>query len=283
MTHNKLNMFMLVATVALLAVGRFGATTDADEQSEVEVPPDSKQEPSAVAAGPPLPEMVVIPAGSFQMGCVSGIDCDDDEKPVQSVSIESFEMSKYEVTFEEYDVFTDATGRKRVNDRGWGRGRRPVINVYWEDAVAYTQWLSSQTGKNYRLPSESEWEYAARAGSTTKYSWGNDIGVNRANCYSCGSQWDNKQTAPVGSFSANAWGLHDMHGNVKEWVQDCWSRNYKGTPADGSAWDTEGCIYRRLRGGAWLSLPRNLGSAARNLEFPCYQSRFLGFRVVRSF
>ncbi len=303
MRHNKLNKFMLIAMVALLAVGRFGATTDADEQSVVEVPSDSEQKPSAVDAGPPFPEMVMIPAGSFQMGCASGIGCNDSAKPVHSVRIASFEMSKYEVTFEEYDAFTDATGRERADDRGWGRGRRPVINVYWDDAVAYTQWLSSQTGENYRLPSEAEWEYAARAGSPTKYSWGDSIGVNRANCYSCGSQWDNKQTAPVGSFGANSWSLHDMHGNVREWVQDCWNDDYEGAPADGSAWESGECDRRVFRGGSWLTEPSLLGSVRREAtrtvvfrdlrrlgrsisiegSYMPYRSGLLGFRVVRSF
>ena len=145
------------------------------------------------------PEMVVIRSGRFRMGCVSGIDCYGNEVPVHVVSISSFEMSKYEVTFVEYDRFTKATGRERADDEGWGRGRRPVINVSWYDASAYVAWLSSQTGKHYRLPSEAEWEYAARAGSTTAYSWGNEIGVNRANCDGCGTvggilrrqlQWD---------------------------------------------------------------------------------------------
>ena len=137
----------------------------------------------------PIPEMVVIPAGSFQMGCVSGIDCGSDEKPVHEVKIDSFALSKYEVTFEEYDAFTDATGRERAADSGWGRGRRPVINVSWYDAMAYTAWLSEQTGKTYCLPSEAEWEYAARAGTETVYSWGDDIGTNRANCDGCASLW----------------------------------------------------------------------------------------------
>jgi len=170
---------MLIATVALFAgflssqSPNAQAGTDVDEQSEVEVPPDSKQEFSAADAGPPLPEMVVIPAGSFQMGCVSGSEhCHSDEKPVHEVKIDSFALSKYEVTFEEYDAFTDATGRERADDEGWGRGRRPVINVSWRDAVAYTHWLSDQMGKTYRLPSEAEWEYAARAGTETVYSWG---------------------------------------------------------------------------------------------------------------
>ncbi len=231
----------------------------------------------------PMPEMVVIPAGSFQMGCVSGIDCYDREKPVHSVRIASFEMSKYEVTFEEYDAFTDATGRERADDEGWGRGRRPVINVYWDDAVAYTHWLSSQTGKNYRLPSESEWEYAARAGSTTMYSWGNDIGRNRANCDGCGSQWDAVKTAPEGSFSANRWGLYDMHGNVWEWVQDCWNDNYRGAPADGSAWESGNCYRRVVRGGSWGKEPSGLRSASRFQNTAESRNFYIGFRVVRSF
>ena len=224
----------------------------------------------------PMPEMVVIPAGSFRMG-KSGTYA---TVPVHSVRIASFEMSKYEVTFEEYDAFTDATGRERADDEGWGRGRRPVINVSWHDAVAYTQWLSSQTGEHYRLPSEAEWEYAARAGSTTLYSWGNDIGRNRANCYGCGSQWDRKQTAPVGSFNANRWGLHDMHGNVKEWVQDCWNYNYRGAPTDGSAWESGECSDRVKRGGS--SHEGNIHSSERYYN-TLINFGYIGFRVVRSF
>ena len=200
-------------------------------------------------------EFVLVPAGQFRRGCVSGLDCYHRERPVRTVRVGSFELSKYEVTFEEYDRFTAATGRARADDVGWGRGRRPVIYVSWEDAVAYTRWLSEQTGERYRLPSEAEWEYAARAGSVTKYSWGNEIGHNRANCDGCGSQWDKKQTAPVGSFGANRLGLHDMHGNVLEWVQDCWNGSYRGAPADGSAWVTGDCSQRVLRGGLLESRP----------------------------
>ena len=197
----------------------------------------------------PMPEMVTIPAGSFLMGV--DYTFHNYAQPIHTVWIRLFALSKYEITFEEYDAFTDATGRERADDAGWGRGRRPVINVSWEDAVAYTKWLSSQTGGYYRLPSEAEWEYAARAGSRTTYSWGNDIGVNRANCDGCGSQWDNEMSAPVGSFEANRWGLYDMHGNVAEWVQDCWNWDYKGAPADGSAWESGDCSERVLRSGSW--------------------------------
>ena len=227
-------------------------------------------------------EMVVIPAGSFRMGCVSGRDCHDDEHPVHEVQVESFELGKYEVTFEEYDQFTAATGRDWATGKGWGRGRRPVIHVSWEDAVAYTRWLSEQTGKRYRLPSAAEWEYAARAGTVTKYSWGNEIGRNRANCYGCGSQWGGKQTAPVGSFGPNGWGLHDMHGNVWEWVQDCWNGSYRGAPADGSAWESGVCSRRVLRGGAWTSNPRSLRSADRLRDTTSIRHHTIGFRVART-
>ena len=231
---------------------------------------------------PILPEMVVIPGGRFQMGCVSGKNCQGYEKPVHEVRVASFALSKYEVTFEEYDRFTAATGRKLAADRGWGLGRRPVIHVSWTDAVAYAEWLSDQTGERYRLPSEAEWEYAARAGSATKYSWGNQIGRNRANCDGCGSQWDGEKTAPVGSFSPNAWGLHDMHGNVWEWVQDCWNDSYQGAPTDGSAWTSGDCKRRVLRGGSWNYFPVILRAALRLRITTGARYFSSGFRVART-
>ncbi|MCY4513844.1 MAG: SUMF1/EgtB/PvdO family nonheme iron enzyme, partial [Candidatus Tectomicrobia bacterium] len=212
-----------------------------------------------LTSGGKAPEMVVIPAGSFRMGCVSGLDCESDEKPVHTVTIpQPFAVSKYEVTFSNWEACVSGGGCKgyRPTDRDWGRGRRPVINVSWNDAKEYVDWLSSQTGQPYRLLTEAEWEYAARAGATTKYSWGNDIGRSRANCDGCGSPWDDSQTAPVGSFGANAFGLHDMHGNVLEWVEDCWNGSYSGAPSNGSAWLRGNCERRVLRGGSWYNLPR---------------------------
>ena len=209
------------------------------------------------------PEMVVIPGGSFRMGCLSNdSDCFDDEKPVHPVTIaRPFAVSVHEVTFEDYDRFTYPN---KVDDEGWGRGRRPVINVSWDDAKEYVTWLSSETGAEYRLLSEAEWEYAARAGSTMKYSWGNTIGTNRANCYVefCGDSWE--YTAPVGSFAPNAFGLYDMHGNVWEWVEDCWNDTYSGAPADGSVWWSGDCAKRVLRGGSWVSGPGDLRAANRD-------------------
>ena len=229
------------------------------------------------------PELVVVPAGRFRMGCVSGRGCQDDEQPVHEVQVGSFALGVYEVTFEEYERFARATGRDRPNDWGWGRGGRPVINVSWRDAQAYAAWLSRETGEAYRLPSESEWEYAARAGSTTRYSWGQDIGRNRANCRGCGSRWDGDETAQVGSFAANGWGLHDMHGNVWEWVEDCWHENYARAPRAGSAWTSGGdCGRRVLRGGSWLNVPAFLRSALRNSIDAGARVGSLGFRVSRT-
>ena len=241
-------------------------------------------ENGSVAPVPLKPEMVVIPAGEYRRGC--RLDCGEylaTAKPVRKVRVESFELGKTEVTFEEYDRFTAATGREPVYDSGWGRGRRPVMHVSWEDAVAYTRWLSEQTGERYRLPSEAEWEYAARSGTKKKkYSWGNEIGRNRANCDGCGSQWDNKQTAPVGSFPPNRWGLHDMHGNVREWVQDCWNGYYQGAPADGTAWASGDCSLRVLRGGSWDGFPRHLRSAHRYRNTTTNRIHRDGFRVART-
>ena len=226
----------------------------------------------------PIPEMVVIPAGSFKMGS-NQVSFGD---PVHEVKIDSFALSKYEVTFEEYDAFTDATGRERADDEGWGRGR-PVINVSWYDAMMYAEWLSEQTGDRYRLPSEAEWEYTARAGSTTKYSWGNEIGRNRANCKGCGSVWGGERSALVGSFSANKWGLHDMHGNVIEWVLDCWNEYYEGAPTDGFAWLSGDCSKRVVRGGSWNARPGSLHSANRGFVDISNRMRWVGFRVAWSF
>ena len=194
-----------------------------------------------------------------------------------------FALGRYEVTFDEYERFVRAAGRGRPDDEGWGRGRRPVINVSREDATAYAAWLSAETGLRYRLPSEAEWEYAARAGTETRYSWGNAIGRNRANCFLCGSRWDREQTAPVGSFAANAWGLHDLHGNVWEWVEDCWHDSYRGAPADGRAWTTSGdCGHRVSRGGSFTGIPWFLRAAYR-LQFSAgVRSGHIGFRVART-
>ena len=200
------------------------------------------------------PEMIVVPAGRFTMGSPES-EGDESEHPQHTVTIATpFAVAKFELSFDEWDACA-AHGdcAQHVSDSGWGRGRRPAINVSWNDAQTYVKWLSRITGKPYRLLSEAEYEYAARAGAETKYPWGDEIkldGKAMANCDGCGSQWDGKKTAPVGSFAPNGFGLYDMVGNVWEWTEDCWNDNYEGAPADGSARTSGDCIRRVVRGGS---------------------------------
>jgi formylglycine-generating enzyme required for sulfatase activity len=231
------------------------------------------------------PEMVVLPAGSFVMGSPSsenGHAGDEDPQHVVTIA-KPFAVSKYALTFDEWDTcvaYGDCD--PRVSDSAWGRGRRPVINVSWDDAQSYVRWLSRVTGKAYRLLSEAEYEYATRAGTQTAYPWGDDIGKSNANCAGCGSQWDGRQTAPVGSFVPNRFGLYDMVGNVVAWVEDCSHDNYRGAPPDDSAWITGDCSSRVLRGGSWDSYPQNLRSAYRIRNAPGFRSSYDGFRVGRT-
>ena len=229
------------------------------------------------------PWMVVVRAGEYMMGSSEGVA---GEEPRHRVRIgEAFAVGKYEVTFGEWDACVADGGCEGYmpNDVGWGRGNRPVVNVSWEDAKSYVRWLSRETGKEYRLLSGGEWEYVARAGTETRYTWGDDVGDNRANCDDCGSRWDGEKTAPVGSFGANGYGLHDVHGNVREWVEDCWHEDYHGAPANGSAWVTGGdCSLRVLRGGSWYDLPWNLGSAFRGRGSTGNRYDDVGFRIART-
>ena len=235
---------------------------------------------------PECPEMVVVPSGSFLMGSpLVGRRYDRNESPVHPVTIGyRLAVGVNEVTFDEWDacVSDGGCGGYRPDDEGWGRGRRPVINVSWLDAQAYVAWLSRRTGKGYRLLSESEWEYVARAGTTTAYWWGDYICRNRASCDVCGSRRDLAQTVPVGSFSANPFGLHDVHGNVHEWVEDCWNWSYDGAPADGSAWESGNCGRRVLRGGSWNLIPGNLRSAFRYRHSTGLRHVNAGIRVART-
>jgi formylglycine-generating enzyme required for sulfatase activity len=221
-------------------------------------------------------EMVVVPAGTFEMG--SGADM---ESPIHRVTIaKSFAIGRYEVTFREWDLCVVAGGCKySPGDQNWGRDDRPVVNLSWLDAKEFVKWLSEKTGQSYRLPSEAEWEYAARAGTSTSYWWGREIGTRQANCRECGG--GGAQTSPVGSFKSNAFGLFDTAGNAAEWVEDCWNDNYRNAPRDGSAWTTGQCQLRGLRGGSFDSQAKYLRSQARfryDLDV-----RYLanGFRVVR--
>ena len=232
------------------------------------------------------PELVVVPAGAFRMGDLTG-GGDAGEGPVRTVTIpRPFAAAKHETTFAEWDSCVAAGAcRPGVSDIGFGRGERPVMLVSRDDGMAYAGWLSRLTGKPYRLPSEAEWEYVARAGSETKYPWGNDIGRSRANCDECGSEWDDERTSPVGSFPANAFGVHDTVGNVYEWVADCPRETYDGAPSDGTVAGPEGdgdCRWHMMRGGSWVSLPRASRSANRVRNPAGFHDINTGFRVVRS-
>lgn len=233
----------------------------------------------SLSSGGRGPEMLYIRGGSFQMG--SNIFLSREEQPVHQVRLPSFSIGRYEVTFREYGLFAATTGRDLPDDLGWGQGSRPVINVSWEDAAAYAEWLSAETGRHYRLPSEAEWEYAAGAGSDTPYWWGFDLGREHANCFNCGSQWDGVSTAPVGRFEANPFGLHNTAGNVMEWVSDCYHNSYAGAPTDGSSWQQAECGERVVRGGAFNKPGDSLRITRRNHHSPDTRLFALGFRVVR--
>lgn len=256
---------------------------------------------------PNCPMMVVVPEGNFMMG--SGTEeiqegsASKDEGPSHGVTIaRPFAVGKFEVTFAEWDtcVTEGACRGYRPGDNGWGRGKLPVINVSWDDAKLYVRWLSGKTGKVYRLLSEAEWEYAARAGSTTKFHFGDDAKslCRYANVADeSGSAKRRKdgfgswlvcndgyfKTAPVGSFSPNSFQLHDMHGNVNEWVEDVWHDNYEGAPVDGKPWIAGGNPqYRVARGGSYYNLDGGLRSANRSKFAATAQGELLGFRVART-
>jgi formylglycine-generating enzyme required for sulfatase activity len=241
-------------------------------------PPRSGSKPGDIFRDcPDCPEMVVVPAGSFAMGSSS-----EYEKPVHRVNIaKNFAVGRREVTFNEWDKCVDDGGCKyRPQDRGWGRGDRPVINVSWLDAKEFVVWMSRKTGQVYRLPSEAEWEYAARAGTDTPFWWGGAAGSRQANCRECNTGQP-EQTLPVGTFQPNRFGLYDTAGNAAEWVEDCWNDNYVGGPTDGSAWASGQCRLRVLRGGSFDSAPTYARSMARfryDFDVRYYAN---GFRVVR--
>ena len=237
------------------------------------------------------PEMVVVPSGTFRMGAPESEDGSHrGERPVHKVSVRSFAAGVYEVTFAEWDACVSAggCGGHRPGDRNWGRSRRPVIDVSWDDAQLYVRWLSGRTGHHYRLLSESEWEYAARAGTTTPFHTGSTISTDQANydgsyTYGGGVRGEfRKGTVPVGWFSPNGFGLREMHGNVLEWVQDCWNGNYRGAPGDSRAWESGDCPTRVLRGGSWFNSPSVLRSAYRVGFTAGARSDTAGFRVART-
>ena len=238
------------------------------------------------------PQLVVVPLGSFMMGSPdSEWGRFNNESPQRRVTIaEPFAVSVYEVTFGEWDACVNEGGCNgyQPHGEGWGRGGRPVINVSWDDARAYVKWLSQRTGKRYRLLSESEWEYVARAGTMEPFHTGATISADQANydssyTYVSGQKGRYRgRTVQVGTFSPNAFGLHEVHGNVWEWTQDCWNEDYTGAPADNRAWETGECEQRVLRGGSWGDVPWLLRSADRGKNEPGIRDPKIGFRIART-
>jgi formylglycine-generating enzyme required for sulfatase activity len=244
---------------------------------------------------PDCPEMVTVPSGQFIMG--SEEDHDDDESPRHAVTVNTaFAVGKYDVLRAEYAKFVQATGvnvasncqtlnsgGKSWRDPGFAQtDRDPVVCVSWKDAKAYVAWLSKTAGKGYRLLTEAEWEYAARAGTTTVRYWGDALGSGNANCSGCGSRWDNEGTSPAGSFAPNPWGLYDMLGDADQWVEDCYHSSYVGAPGDAAAWVSGNCAQRVIRGGSWVTLPPDERAASRSQNTPGERSNDIGFRVART-
>ncbi len=278
------------------------AVDDAAEGSTAETPVAAQDAPEDVAHGAPIapvapppeppptqrdrlrnggfgPTMVVLEGGLFRMGHNSLTG--GDSGPEHDIQVAPFLIGAYEVTFQQYDRFVRATGRRYPDDFGWGRGTRPVVGISWSDAQAYVKWLSRQTGQRYRLPSEAEWEFAARGGSRGSYWWGFGLEPGRAVCFDCGSQWDNRSTAQVGGFPPSAFGLFDTAGNVLEWVSDCYRPGYEGASADGRARVDGDCAFRVARGGAFNKPASSMRTWMRSKFVPEARLNNLGLRVAR--
>ena len=250
------------------------------------------------------PEMVAVPISGHRVkNCIAEKVCNESLTDIiRSMITSDYAISAYEITFDDYEAFVEATGREYPEDNGWGRGSRPVIFVAWKDALAYVDWLTEQTGFKYRLPSVIEWEHAARAGRHTAYWWGPELEINRANCGDCRSKWSQLKTAPVGSFPANPWGIYDMHGNVTEFTQDCSMKkrrfrltkrfNQKLIALSAQSKFVEKCDWIRLKGSPWNAtyyssfrqehVRNNPYFPERVQSYPeRYKAAGVGIRVVR--
>ncbi len=278
---------------ALVGLALFGGVVSGNAQSALTAARERALKPKdTFKECANCPQMIVVPAGSFVMGSPDSEEGHSEaEAPQHTVTFaRTFAVGQFAVTFEEWDACVAAGGCKKYRpaDAGWGRGRQPVINVSWDDAELYVTWLSSRTGKAYRLLSEAEFEYVTRAGTTTPFWWGASISTEQANydgreTYGGGPQEDaREQTVAVNSFAANPWGIYQVHGNVDEWIEDCWHENYTGAPANGSALIGADCGFHVHRGGAWNSSAEDLRAAARQADSPDYRTSNLGFRIART-
>ena len=294
-------LFCLVAPLFVLEAYAFlfvPEKAEAEAAGESYKPTDSRGMPAPAVLRPgstffdckdSCPAMVVVSAGKFLMGSEQYAR----EQPQHTVTFATqFAVGKFDITFDEWAACTKdggCSGNPNPSDEGWGRGRHPVINVSWVDANDYVSWLSKKTGQHYRLLTEAEWEYAARAGSTTNYPWGNAIDCKKASydggpgssCYYKTGRRSFRGTQPVGRYPPNEWGLYDMNGNVWQWCEDSWHPDYRGAPADGTAWQGGDESMSVLRGGAWNYRPSGLRSADRNWLPKSARTDFLGFRVAR--
>jgi formylglycine-generating enzyme required for sulfatase activity len=247
--------------------------------------PETKRLPSPrtfrdrLRSGGTGPNLIALQGGVFLMGynSLSG----QDFSPAHEVRVPPFMIGMHEVTFREYERFALATGRAPPNDHGWGRGDRPVVGVTWYDASAYAEWLTQQTDGRYRLPSEAEWEFAARAGTQSPFWWGFQVESGHATCFDCGTRWDNRSTAPVKTFAPNPFGLYDTAGNAMEWIADCYRPSYQGAPNDGSVRLDGDCMTRVARGGAFNKPSSSIRSYIRARFAPETELNMLGFRVAR--
>ncbi|HEY0941157.1 MAG TPA: formylglycine-generating enzyme family protein [Steroidobacter sp.] len=285
-------MRRILIVLALVSIAAAGISYLWPAASSMPTPPASTQSFRDCDA---CPEMIVIPAGSFVMGAEPTWwerDLTLDAQPRRTVTItRPFAAGKFEVTHDQWNecVRNGGCNGYQPDDAGFGRGERPVLNVSWQDVQAYVQWLSARTGASYRLLTEAEWEYAARAGTDTRYPWGKRASHDYANygrrkcCTGATAkrdQWEN--TAPGGQFPPNSFGLHDMHGNVYEWVEDCYEPSYANAPVDGSAVRKADCKRHGIRGGAWYSNPGRVTSAYRAYQTPDKRDRVIGFRVAKT-
>lgn len=247
-------------------------------------PPPTAKPPAAAALAestdcPTCPAMIELPRGSFVMGSNSD---DPSERPAHQVSInQPFAIGKYEVTLEQWGACVDAGACPRIASDANAPKNSPVRDVSWDDAQTYVKWLSKLSGKPYRLPTEAEWEYANRGGTSSRYWWGDQLVAGRANCKGCGDPWRQEAPANVGSFAPNRFGLYDMNGSVWEWVSDCWHSSYKGAPADGSAWDDQYCRVRVIRGGSWRDGVSYMVASTRFKYDASVRYAQNGFRVVK--
>lgn len=228
---------------------------------------------------PACPTMIALPAGAFTMGSNSG---DPSEKPAHRVTIAApFAIGKYEVTVEQWNACAEDGSCPRIGNGSDRSPKTPVRDVSWDDAQQYVKWLSKTSGKTYRLPTEAEWEYAARGGTSTRFWWGEQMRQGTANCKECGKPWEAANPADVGSFAANPFGLHDMNGSVWEWVSDCWHTSFKGAPADGKTWDAPNCRERVIRGGSWRDGASYMPSSTRFKYSASVRHSQNGLRVAR--